>query len=87
MLLVIFSPPAEGNKDIQQIQEDLEQEKEDNKQNPDEKKTALINIIADYNDSMVQIIVSMNSICIIKMFKNASKIKSTATMIILIKIK
>lgn len=45
----VFSPPAEGNKDIQQIQEDLEQEKEDNKQNPDEKKTALINIIADYN--------------------------------------
>lgn len=23
----VFSPPAEGNKDIQQIQEDLEQEK------------------------------------------------------------
>lgn len=46
----VFSPPAEGNKDIQQIQEDLEQEKEDNKQNPDEKKTALINIIADYNE-------------------------------------
>ena len=45
----VFSPPAEGNKDIQQIQEDLEQEKEDNKQNPDEKKTALMNIIADYN--------------------------------------
>ena len=45
----VFSPPAEGNKDIQQIQEDLEQEKEDNKQNPNEKKTALINIITDYN--------------------------------------
>ena len=45
----VFSPPAEGNKDIQQIQEDLEQEKEDNKQNPDEKKSALISIIADYN--------------------------------------
>lgn len=45
----VFSPPAEGNKDIQQIQEDLEQEKEDNKQNPDEKKTALMKIIADYN--------------------------------------
>ena len=26
----VFSPPAEGNKDIQQIQEDLAQEKEDN---------------------------------------------------------
>jgi type I restriction enzyme R subunit len=45
----VFSPPAEGNKDIQQIQEDLEQEKEDNKQNPDEKKAALKNIITDYN--------------------------------------
>src|SRR5690554_3561525 len=45
----VFSPPAEGNKDIQQIQEDLEQEKEDNKQNPEEKKKALMEIIADYN--------------------------------------
>lgn len=45
----VFSPPAEGNKDIQQIQEDLTQEKEDNKQNPEEKKAALKTIIADYN--------------------------------------
>lgn len=45
----VFSPPAEGNKDIQQIQEDLEQEKEDNKQNPDEKKAALKTIIEEYN--------------------------------------
>ena len=45
----VFSPPAEGNKDIQQIQEDLAQEKEDNKQNPEEKKKALTGIIADYN--------------------------------------
>lgn len=45
----VFSPPAEGNKDIQQIQEDLTQEKEDNKQNPEEKKKALTEIIADYN--------------------------------------
>jgi type I restriction enzyme, R subunit len=45
----VFSPPAEGNTDIQQIQEDLTQEKEDNKQNPDEKKAALKTIIADYN--------------------------------------
>lgn len=45
----VFSPPAEGNKDVQQLQEDLQQEKEDNKQSPDEKKKALIAIIADYN--------------------------------------
>ncbi len=45
----VFSPPAEGNSDIQQIQEDLTQEKEDNKQNPEEKKAALKTIIADYN--------------------------------------
>lgn len=45
----VFSPPAEGNKDIQQIQEDLAQEKEDNKQNPEEKKAALKIIIDDYN--------------------------------------
>lgn len=45
----VFSPPADGNKDIQQIQEDLEQEKEDNRQNPEEKKAALKTIIADYN--------------------------------------
>jgi type I restriction enzyme R subunit len=45
----VFSPPAEGNSDIQQIQEDLIQEKEDNKQNPEEKKVALKTIIADYN--------------------------------------
>lgn len=45
----VFSPPAEGNKDIQQIQEDLVQEKEDNKQNPEEKKAALKLIIDDYN--------------------------------------
>lgn len=45
----VFSPPAEDNKDIQQIQEDLTQEKEDNKQNPEEKKEALKTIIADFN--------------------------------------
>lgn len=45
----VFSPPAEGNPDVQQIQEDLTQEKEDNKQNPEEKKAALKTIIADYN--------------------------------------
>ncbi|WP_349975257.1 type I restriction endonuclease subunit R [Pseudomonas sp. WHRI 8519] len=46
----VFSPPAEGNKDVQQIQEDLPQEKEDNKQDPEGKKAALTRIMADYND-------------------------------------
>lgn len=45
----VFSPPAEGNKDIMQIQEDLQQERLDNEQNPDEKKNALKEIINDYN--------------------------------------
>ena len=45
----VFSPPAEGNKDVQQIQEDLQQEKQDNKVNPEEKKLALKTIINDYN--------------------------------------
>jgi type I restriction enzyme, R subunit len=45
----VFSPPAEGNKDVQQLQEDLQQEKEDNKQDPEAKKVALKAIIADYN--------------------------------------
>lgn len=50
-LVCVFSPPAEGNKDVQQIQEDLPQEKEDNQQDPEAKKAALTRIIADYNAS------------------------------------
>lgn len=46
----VFSPPAEGNKDIMQIQEDLQQERMDNEKEPDQKKTALKAIIKDYND-------------------------------------
>lgn len=57
----VFSPPAQliakdGDQqsqknaaDIKQLQEDLTQEKEDNKQNPEEKKKALMEIIADFN--------------------------------------
>ncbi len=48
-IVCVFSPPAEGNKDIQQIQEELPQEKEDNKKEPDKKKKALKNIIDEYN--------------------------------------
>ena len=45
----VFSPPAEGNKDVKQLQEDLHQEKADNEQEPEKKKAALKNIIDDYN--------------------------------------
>ncbi len=45
----VFSPPADGNKDVRQIQEDLPQEKADNEQEPDKKKNALKAIIDDYN--------------------------------------
>ena len=48
-LACVFSPPAEGNKDVQQIQDDLPQEKADNKVAPNEKKEALKAIMADYN--------------------------------------
>ena len=46
----VFSPPAEGNRDIMQIQEDLQQERIDNKKEPGQKKAALTAIIKDYND-------------------------------------
>ncbi len=45
----VFSPPAEGNQDVKQIQEDLPQEKADNEVAPEEKKLALKNILNDYN--------------------------------------
>ena len=45
----VFSPPAEGNKDVKQLQEDLPQEQVDNKEEPNEKKKALKAIIAAYN--------------------------------------
>lgn len=57
----VFSPPAQligkdGDQqsqknaaDIKQLQDDLMQEKEDNKHNPEEKKKALTEIILDYN--------------------------------------
>lgn len=45
----VFSPPAEGDKDVKQLQEDLQQEKKDNEENPEEKKLALKTIINDYN--------------------------------------
>jgi len=59
----VFSPPTqllakEGDQqsqknaaDIKQLQEDLIQEREDYKQNPEEKKKALMEIIADFNQN------------------------------------
>lgn len=58
----VFSPPSQlissnGDQqaqknaaDIKQLQEDLTQEREDNKHNPEEKKQALTEIISDYNE-------------------------------------
>lgn len=46
----VFSPPAEGDADVKQIQEDLPQEKQDNEVDPESKKAALKAILADYNN-------------------------------------
>lgn len=46
----VFSPPADGDQDVRQLQEDLPQEKADNAVDPEGKKAALKSIIADYND-------------------------------------
>ncbi len=45
----VFSPPAEGDPDVRQIQEDLPQELADNEVDPEGKKAALKAILADYN--------------------------------------
>jgi len=45
----VFSPPALGNKDVQQLQEDLPQEQADNRTETQHKKRALDAIISDYN--------------------------------------
>ena len=44
----LFSPPAEGNRDIMQIQEELDQERQDNQVDPLGKKEALRRIIGIY---------------------------------------
>ena len=45
----VFSPPAEGDPDVKQIQEDLPQEQADNEEDPEGKKAALKGILVDYN--------------------------------------
>ncbi len=45
----VFSPPAEGDADVKQLQQDLPQEKQDNEEDPEGKKAALKAILASYN--------------------------------------
>ena len=45
----VFSPPAEGDPDVKQIQEDLPQEQADNEEDPEGKKAALKAILGEYN--------------------------------------
>ncbi|PKY11992.1 DEAD/DEAH box helicase [Acidithiobacillus marinus] len=45
----VFSPPAEGDADVKQLQQDLPQEQADNQEDPEGKKAALKSILADYN--------------------------------------
>lgn len=46
----VFSPPAEGDADVKQIQEDLPQEKQDNEVDQEGKKAALKTILSEYNN-------------------------------------
>ena len=48
-VVCVFSPPAEGDPDVKQIQEDLPQEQADNEVDPEGKKAALKAILTDYN--------------------------------------
>ncbi|SPJ33802.1 type I restriction endonuclease subunit R [Kushneria phyllosphaerae] len=48
-IVCVFSPPANGDKDVKQLQEDLPQEKADNQQEPEQKKAALQEIVTGYN--------------------------------------
>ena len=45
----VFSPPADGDADVRQLQQDLPQEKADNEDDPEGKKAALRAILAGYN--------------------------------------
>lgn len=48
-VVCIFSPPAEGNRDVKQLQEELQQEKTDNEKEPEKKKVSLKKIMNCYN--------------------------------------
>ena len=47
----VFSPPAQGDKDVQQMQEDLPFERDDNSINPEERKRELRKIIRVHNET------------------------------------
>ncbi|HEX3525496.1 MAG TPA: DEAD/DEAH box helicase family protein, partial [Thermoanaerobaculia bacterium] len=49
-IAAVFSPPGDVSADVRQLQEDLPQEREDNKTEPEKKKKALKAIIADFNE-------------------------------------
>jgi type I restriction enzyme R subunit len=49
-LACVFSPPGDVSADVRQIQEDLPQERADNQEDPEGKKTALKTIIDHYNE-------------------------------------
>ena len=48
-IICVFTPPAEGDVDVKQIQDDQPQEEQDNQDDPEGKKAALKAILADYN--------------------------------------
>ena len=48
-IAAVFSPPGDVGPDVRQLQEDLPQEQADNRQDPEAKKKALKDIIAEYN--------------------------------------
>ncbi len=48
-IAAVFSPPSDVSADVRQLQEDLPSELADNQQEPDAKKAALAEIIANYN--------------------------------------
>ncbi len=49
-IAAVFSPPGDVSADVRQLQDDLLQERQDNRQEPEKKKKALTAIIADYNE-------------------------------------
>ncbi len=95
----VFSPPSQliaqqGDQqsqknaaDIKQLQEDLAQEREDNKKKSEEKSSFGWKLLPIIMINLVQITQLMSLICIIKMFKVVLKIRNTVIKTIRTKIK